>query len=105
MLTEQLLTNEQFTALYEHLTGEITSMKTCGKKLTHTLAWLRAHNLYSRATIEKIIDVGGHCDCEILCNVTVREWKKGLKTVELQALNFLSEHEWCETVDRCIARS
>lgn len=105
MSTEQLLTSEQFAALYEHLTGEIASVKTCGNKLTHTLAWLRAHNLYTRTNIEKIIDMGGHCDCEVLMNVTVRKWRKGLKTAELHALDVMSEHEWCETVDRFIARS
>lgn len=53
-------------------TGEL--LWSCDHTLTHTRAWLRAHKKPLRANLSAIKERGGHCDCEVLLNVTVKRW-------------------------------
>lgn len=78
----QYISDERFIALYEHL-NELVRHNGCSHTLRHTRAWLQkqeADKTYVvrseivRANIEKIVDIGGFCDCEVLMNVTPEEW-------------------------------
>lgn len=70
---EHLLTDTQFRELYAYLASE----PVCNSTLKHTIEWLREHHSeHLRANIQKIIDLGGHCDCEVLMNVTPGEWAR-----------------------------
>lgn len=67
-----LLSTEQYRALYAHLESKLYH---CSHTLRMTRAWLHSQDMDIRANIEKIYDLGGHCDCEVLMNVTPRDWQ------------------------------
>jgi hypothetical protein len=69
----QYISDEQFTELYEHL-KVLLSRSRCSHTLRRTRHWLQVQGVDVRANIEKIIDIGGFCDCEVLMNVTPEEW-------------------------------
>ena len=83
-----LLTQEQFIALYEYLGLLYRNMFSrskrqrakslqCDHTLRYTLAWLRKQKVSPiRANTKKIVDLGGHCDCEVLLNVDPETWEK-----------------------------
>src|SRR5690242_9432977 len=72
-VNEMIMSDAQFGELYEYLGSE----PTCDHTLRYTVDWLKEHHLQDiRGTIEKIVDLGGHCDCEVLLNVTPDIWEE-----------------------------
>lgn len=47
---------------------------TCDHTLTHTRAWLEAHHKPLRENLRALDAQGGHCDCEVLLNVSPARW-------------------------------
>jgi hypothetical protein len=84
MNTEMLLPDAQFSELYMYLTSEerfglgpAQGSVMCDHTLRSTLEWMKKHGVQDiRANIEKIVDLGGHCDCEVLLNVTPATWEE-----------------------------
>jgi tetratricopeptide (TPR) repeat protein len=65
------LTPTQLAKLGDYLEGTLTSAP-CNHMLCHTRAWLAQSGLVSAEQIMQAIkDRGGHCDCEVLSNVTL----------------------------------
>lgn len=82
-MNSDVLLSGQFAELYAYLTdedrfgpGPTLGRMTCDHTLHSTLAWMKEHHVQNLlANIEKIVDLGGHCDCEVLLNVTPRSGK------------------------------
>lgn len=77
------ITDDQFAALITHLDSELRTSR-CTHTLRHTRTFLQEmHADYAyiprteivRANIEKLIDMGGQCDCEVLETVTPSDWQ------------------------------
>jgi hypothetical protein len=65
------LTPTQLAELGDYLDGTLTSAP-CNHMLSHTRAWLAQSGLVGADQIVQAIkDRGGHCDCEVLSNVTL----------------------------------
>lgn len=82
--------------------GKLTLKKDfvwdCDNTLKHAIAWMKAHGVQSiRQNIERIYDLGGHCDCEILFNVA-EKWEDE-KNDEPFYLEVYDEQEWKEAID------
>src|SRR5258708_11855969 len=90
---------EEFDELYIHLADRVT-LKTCNGTLRHTRQWLSKHKLPIRSNIEKIIDMGGHCDCEVLLNCF--EWNTD---DELTDPLIIGEAEFGEFVSEAMQQS
>lgn len=77
-----LLLNEQFEELYAYLTsderfgsGPALGSVICDHTLHYTITWMKEHHIQNiPANAEKMIDLGGHCDCEVLQNVNPGTW-------------------------------
>lgn len=90
MPQSELLSDEQFTLLYAYLESE----PTCDHTLRYTIDWLHEQDIQNiRSNIEKIADLGGHCDCEVLLNVQPDVWH-GSRDQELNGPDVLGEDEW-----------
>ena len=96
-----LLTPAQFAELYLYLSdkerlglGPTRGRVTCDHTLRHTIAWLKEHHRQNvRANAEKIVDLGGHCDCEVLLNVGPDSWE-ALRDEEIAEPDLMGESEW-----------
>lgn len=102
-----LLTLPQYEALYAHL-ERCLCHSSCSHTLRHTRAYLR--KLYAayayqpraehvRANIEKLIEMGGLCDCEVLMNVSPAEWETRRDDVVS-----LADIVGAEVADRLVSR-
>lgn len=70
-----LISNEQFAVLYGHV-NKLVDRNGCSHTLRRTRAWLQKQDdVDVRANVEKMIDLGALCDCELLMNVTPSTWK------------------------------
>jgi hypothetical protein len=96
-----IMKDEQFNALYNYLTSEETfgpgpglGRVTCDHTLRHTIGWMKEHHIQDiRGNIEKIVDLGGHCDCEVLFNVDPDTWEIR-KDEEITGPDSIGESEW-----------
>ncbi|MBA2394163.1 MAG: DUF2695 domain-containing protein [Ktedonobacteraceae bacterium] len=78
-----LLSGKQFIKLYNYLASEERlgpgpdlGNVVCDHTLRYTVAWMKKHHIQDiQANIEKIKDLGGYCDCEVLFNVDPGTWK------------------------------
>ncbi len=85
-----IMSDAQFGELYEYLSSE----PTCDHTLRYTIEWLKEHHLQDiQGTIEKIVDLGGHCDCEVLLNVTPNMWEER-RNEEITGPDIMGESEW-----------
>jgi hypothetical protein len=50
-----------------------------------------------QANIEKIVDLGGHCDCEVLLNVDPGTWEER-RSEEITDPDIMGEHEWTQFI-------
>jgi hypothetical protein len=75
-----LLTNEQFTMLYAHV-NKLVNRSGCAHTLRRTRSWLQKQDVDVRANVEKMVDLGALCDCELLMNVTPAAWETDRETV------------------------
>jgi Protein of unknown function (DUF2695) len=80
--------------------------KTCqknGNRLKYTVGYLRKHHPRDyRKTLEVIIDLGGHCDCEVLMNAGIDEYLQH-KGEPLNGPDTLGEWAWLQMVNNRIA--
>ena len=84
------ISNELFGELYEYLSSE----PTCDHTLRNTVDWLKEYHVQDiLGTVEKIVDLGGHCDCEVLLNVTPDIWEER-RNEEIIGPDVLGESEW-----------
>ncbi|HEU5376052.1 MAG TPA: DUF2695 domain-containing protein [Ktedonobacteraceae bacterium] len=98
-----LLSDAQFLELYNYLASEERlgpgpgeGKVTCDHTLRYTIAWMKAHHIQAIQTnIEKIVDLGGHCDCEILFNVDPDTWEERRKE-DITGPDFMGEREWAQ---------
>jgi hypothetical protein len=101
MAASELLSERQFVELYTYLTsderfgpGPTQGSVTCDHTLRYTIAWMKEHNVQNiRANIEKIVDLGGHCDCEVLLNVDPETWEER-RDEEITGPDSIGENEW-----------
>lgn len=65
----------ELAALFDVL-DERLGPEPCDHSLRHTRAFLDSHGLSEESVLPWLADQGGHCDCEILCNVenTWADW-------------------------------
>ena len=85
-----IMSEAQFGQLYEYLSSE----PTCDHTLRYTLDWLKEHHIQDiHGNIEKIVDLGGHCDCEVLLNVTPDIWEER-RDEEIIGPDIMDESEW-----------
>ncbi len=55
---------------------------------------MQKHNIQEiRTNIAKIVDLGGHCDCEVLMNVTPDTWEER-RDEEIIGPDSIGESEW-----------
>lgn len=107
-----LLSDEQFLNLYNCLTDEEKlgpgpgrGSVTCDHTLRQTIDWMKEHRIQDiTGNIEKIIDLGGHCDCEVLLNVDPNTWEER-REEEIMGPDHLGEHEWKQFVAGLLASS
>jgi len=112
MNTDMLVSDVQFSELYLYLTskerfglGPAQGNVTCDHTLRSTLEWMKKHRVQDiRATIEKIVDLGGHCDCEVLLNVTPATWEER-RGEEITGPDSLGESEWQQLVSDLLSHS
>jgi hypothetical protein len=83
----------------------------CNHTLRHTLDWMHKQEIVEiRDNIEKIYDLGGHCDCEVLLNVPPRTWKKE-RTEPIESPDYYMDwaedpqKEWVEMIDQALAQA
>jgi hypothetical protein len=107
-----LLSDAQFLDLYNYLTSEEKlgpgpgqGSVTCDHTLRHTIDWMKMHQIQDiPGNIEKIMDLGGHCDCEVLFNVDPDTWEER-REEEIMGPDHLGEHEWKQFVAELLASS
>jgi hypothetical protein len=98
---KDLLPDAQFIELYNYLAskerlgpGPARGRVICDHTLRYTVEWLKKLQIRDvRANIEKIMDLGGHCDCEVLLNVNPEIWKER-RYEEIMGPDFLGKGEW-----------
>jgi hypothetical protein len=96
-----LLSEEQFETLYNYLASEERlgpgpnqGSAACDHTLRDTIEWMKAHEVQDiPANAERLIDLGGHCDCEVLLNVNPETWA-AFKEDALNGPDFMGEAEW-----------
>jgi hypothetical protein len=54
--------------------------------------------------IEKIVDLGGHCDCEVLLNVSPDVWKER-RDEEITGPESIGEIEWQRFIADLLSKS
>ena len=85
-----LLSAVQFSELYDYLASE----PTCDHTLRYTLDWMKEHHIQDiQVNIEKIVDLGGHCDCEVLLNVDPDTWEER-REEGITGSDAIGESEW-----------
>jgi hypothetical protein len=77
-------------------------LKQCDGTLVRTLAYLRAHhpNNY-RDTLEQMILMGGHCDCEVVINISPDDYEERKD----DDINPFGNWEWKQIVERHIRKA
>jgi len=123
---EKMLTTKEFKELCAHLgtcgtykdifvkvNGKHEKAKSfkmdCNHTLRHTVDWMRKKEIVEiRANIEKIYDLGGHCDCEVLLNVLDR-WKEE-RNEPVDSPDYMDwsdnpEKEWKEMIDSALEQA
>ena len=96
-----LLSEEQFAELYTYLasderlgSGPGMGNVICAHTLHYTLAWMKEHHIQDiLANAEKMIDLGGHCDCEVLQNVSPATWT-AFREDAITGPEFMGESAW-----------
>ncbi len=96
-----LLSRMQFIELYNYLAskerfgpGPTLGKMTCDHTLRSTLLWMQEQRIQPFwENIEKIVDLGGHCDCEILMNVTPDTWEER-REEEIVGPHIMGGGEW-----------
>lgn len=95
------LSPDLFRDLSTYLEGHLP----CNHTLCHTVAWLRAQNIENlHGTLEKLIDLGGHCDCEVLLNVDEATWNAEREKV-LTGPDLIGDHEWQQFISTLLVAS
>jgi hypothetical protein len=125
MANTELLPTKKFRELYNHLVtrgtwkpatrkvdGKLQKVLeyrlSCDHTLCRTIDWMRKQEIVEiRANIEKIYALGGHCDCEILFNVSTHIWGCN-KNKPLDIFDYIEwsddpEKEWKGIIDRALA--
>lgn len=119
-----LMTDKQFEKLCKHLVkkckfGEMPELLwiegsnkprvkneaiwRCDNTLKHTLAWLVKHNISNiRTNIEKLYDLGAHCDCEVLFNAASK-WRDE-RHADITGPEYMDDGwiEWEERIDNVL---
>lgn len=96
-----IMSDEQFGALYAYLSSE----PTCDHTLKYTIDWLKEHYVQDiQSNIEKITDLGGHCDCEVLLNIPPDIWKER-RNEEISGPSILGKNEWQEFISYLLHNS
>jgi hypothetical protein len=100
MCSMEVLTLDEYAALYAHVTE---MLRSCNHSLKNTLSYVRLHHTAKyRKSLELIIFLGGHCDCEVLMNVSPITY--GLRFQE-EVDTELDVWEWHKIVDNMLYRS
>lgn len=95
-----VLTGEEYLALYSHVTDVL---RECNHSLKNTLSYVRLHHTAKyRKSLELIISLGGHCDCEVLMNVSPIIY---LMHYQDEIDTELPVWEWHKIVDNMLYRS
>lgn len=76
----------------------------CNHQLTHTINYLQEHHPDYRQTLEKIVDLGGHCDCEVLINAPLGVYQRSRRRV-LNAPNIIGQSAWDTFIDDLMLNS
>lgn len=100
-----LLTDEQFLDLYNYLASDAVfgpapgqGKVNCDHTLRYTVGWMKKQAIQDiKDNVEKIMDLGGHCDCEVLYNVDPDTWEER-KEEAITGPEHLGEQEWEEFV-------
>ena len=100
-----LLSDEQFTELYNYLTsakrfgaGPDQGAVSCDHTLAYTIKWMKERQVRNiTANVEKLIDLGGHCDCEVLLNVNPATWL-AFRDEDITGPDFMGEQGWRQFV-------
>jgi hypothetical protein len=98
-----LISDEQFTLLYQYV-EKLVNRSGCSHTLRRTRTWLQKQNVDVRSNVEKCIDLGALCDCELLMNVPPDEWKSNRETV-VSAADIIGPTEAGELVSRIMLQS
>jgi len=112
MNSKVLLLGTQFSELYTYLTSEerfgpgpTMGSVTCDHTIHYTVEWLKEHDVQDiQANIEKIVDLGGHCDCEVLLNVTPNIWEER-RDEEITGPDSIGEDEWKQFISDLLHNS
>jgi|SRR6266487_2781507 hypothetical protein len=112
MSADTLLSDMQFSELYTYLTNEerlgpgpAMGSVTCDHTLRYTVEWMKEHHIQDiRGNIEKIADLGGHCDCEMLLNVTPDIWEER-RDEEIAGPDIVGENEWQQFISDLLGHS
>lgn len=107
-----IMTDNQFNELYNYLTSEETfgpgpgiGKVTCDHTLRYTIGWLKEHHIQDiRGNTEKIVDLGGHCDCEVMLNVDPDTWEMR-RNEEITGPDILGEDEWQQFLSSLLSQS
>lgn len=107
-----IIEDEQFLALYNFLTSEEIlgpgpdlGRVTCDHTLRWTIDWMKNHQVPDmRETLEKIVDLGGYCDCEVLFNVDPDTWAEQ-RDEEIAGPDRIGEEKWQQFLSDLLARS
>jgi hypothetical protein len=111
-MNSDVLLSGQFAELYAYLTdedrfgpGPTLGRVTCDHTLHYTLAWMKEHRVQNpRANIEKIVDLGGHCDCEVLLNVAPEVWEER-REEEITGPDIMGESQWQQCISDLLSES
>lgn len=100
MCSTEVLTLEEYATLYSHLTD---MLRSCNHSLKNTLSYVRLHHTSKyRKSLELIIFLGGHCDCEVLMNVSPIIYALGFQD---EIDTDMEPWEWHKIVDNMLYRS
>ena len=96
-----LLSDVRFIELYDYLASKevlgpspTQGSVECDHTLLHTIHWLKDHHIQDiQLNVEKIVDLGGHCDCEVLLNVDPDTWEER-REEDITGPDLIGEQEW-----------
>ncbi len=94
MMPQPLLSIEHYTQFYEELNRTLEGgLHDCNHTLHFTMELLAVFTSTVRPTLEKIVDLGGHCDCEVLLNADPETYADQFDA-EITGPLALGEDEW-----------
>ena len=107
-----LLSTTKFIELYDYLAdeeqygqGPTLGKMMCDHTLHITLLWMQEQRIQPFwENIEKIVDLGGHCDCEVLMNVTPNTWEER-REEEITGPHIMGEREWKQFLTDVLSES